>query len=76
VQERLFSPFFTTKNDGNGLGLWISQGLIERYGGRLEAANREDRPGAVFRLRLLQEPRVPTAAQGSTHDGRPGRMGS
>jgi two-component system, NtrC family, sensor kinase len=75
VQERLFSPFFTTKNDGNGLGLWISQGLIERYGGRLEAANRDDARGAVFRLTLLQEPRVPEAAQGSTHDGRPSRLG-
>ena len=74
VKERLFTPFFTTKNDGNGLGLWISQGLIERYGGRLEAGNRPDRSGAVFRLKLLTEPRVPEAAQGSTGDGRPGRL--
>lgn len=74
VLERLFSPFFTTKNDGNGLGLWISQGLVERYGGRLEAGNRPDVQGAVFRLRLLTEPHVPSAAQGPTGDGRPGRL--
>lgn len=59
VRARLFSPFFTIKNDGNGLGLWISLGLVERYGGQLEAANREDVPGAVFRVRLLTEPATP-----------------
>jgi signal transduction histidine kinase len=52
VRERLFSPFFTTKNDGNGLGLWISVGLVERYGGTITAANRpgaaEDPSGAAF----------------------------
>jgi signal transduction histidine kinase len=75
VRERLFTPFFTTKNDGNGLGLWISQGLVERYGGRLEADNRADGLGAVFRVRLLTEPRVPEASQAGTGDGRPGRLG-
>jgi signal transduction histidine kinase len=52
ARERLFTPFFTTKNDGNGLGLWISLGLVERYGGSIRAHNRtqagEDAPGAVF----------------------------
>jgi len=52
TRERLFSPFFTTKNDGNGLGLWISVGLVERYGGGIRAGNRreagEDVDGAVF----------------------------
>jgi len=70
VQERLFRPFFTTKNDGNGLGLWISQGLLERYGGRLEAGNRPDGPGAVFTVKLLTEPQAPAAV--NTRDGRPG----
>ena len=74
VRERLFTPFFTTKNDGNGLGLWISQGLVERYGGRLEAANRQDARGAMFQVRLLAEPHVPQASQVSTQDGRPGRL--
>lgn len=70
AQERLFRPFFTTKNDGNGLGLWISQGLVERYGGSISAANRSDGPGAVFTVRLLTEPLAPAAT--STNDGRPG----
>jgi signal transduction histidine kinase len=70
VAERLFRPFFTTRNDGNGLGLWISLGLVERYGGGIAAANREDgQSGAVFSVRLLTEPQAPAAAP--THDGRP-----
>jgi len=66
TRERLFTPFFTTKPDGTGLGLWISLGLVERYGGRLEADNRTDRTGAVFRVRLYAEPRPtePTRAAG------------
>ncbi len=74
VRDRLFSPFFTTKNDGNGLGLWISLGLVERYGGKLEADNRTDGPGAAFRIRLLTEPMAPAEAQARTGDGRPGAL--
>jgi signal transduction histidine kinase len=70
VEERLFRPFYTTKNDGNGLGLWISLGLVERYGGSIGAANREDgQSGAVFSVRLLTEPQAPEATP--TRDGRP-----
>ena len=73
VTERLFRPFFTTKNDGNGLGLWISLGLVERYGGSINAGNQEDgQRGAVFSVRLLTEPRVPDATP--TRDGRPGLL--
>lgn len=56
---QVFSPFFTTKSDGNGLGLWISLGLVERYGGSIRAGSRrnqgEDSPGAVFAVDLLCE---------------------
>ena len=72
VRDRLFRPFFTTKNDGNGLGLWISQGLVERYGGGISADNRPDTSGASFTVRLLTEPRAPEAAP--TGDGRPGAL--
>ncbi len=63
VKERLFRPFFTTKNDGNGLGLWISVGLVERYGGSIEGLNRSELgeavSGAIFRVWLLTEPLAP-----------------
>jgi two-component system, NtrC family, sensor kinase len=58
TRAALFQPFFTTKRDGNGLGLWISRGLLERYGGELRAANRvanrheTDVSGAVFTIEL------------------------
>ena len=62
VQAQLFRPFFTTKNEGNGLGLWISVGLVERYGGSVSGVNRRERgddaSGAVFSLWLLCEPDV------------------
>ena len=51
---RLFQPFVTRRADGTGLGLWISRGLIERYGGEIRAANGPD-GGAVFTVLLRVE---------------------
>lgn len=72
ILARLFRPFFTTKNDGNGLGLWISVGLVERYGGSISADNRPDIGGATFSVQLHQEPQAPDSSKASTNDGRPG----
>ena len=50
---RLFQPFVTRRADGTGLGLWISRGLVERYGGDIRAANRAaGASGAVFTVVL------------------------
>ena len=49
--SRLFEPFFTTKAHGIGIGLSISQSIIEAHRGNLEAVNNPDR-GATWRITL------------------------
>lgn len=61
ARKQVFTPFFTTKNDGTGLGLWISQGLVERYGGRITAANAANGQGARFTVWLLTDAQAPEA---------------
>jgi signal transduction histidine kinase len=51
-ERELFKPFFTTKPEGHGLGLAVSQNILLEHGGRIVAANRPDSPGAVFELQI------------------------
>jgi PAS domain S-box-containing protein len=39
---RIFDPFFSTKEGGLGLGLWISQSIIQAHGGRIWATQNTD----------------------------------
>ena len=57
VRERLFSPFFTTKESvGTGLGLWVTRGIVEKQGGTIRFRTRSEKPsGTVFRVFLPAE---------------------
>lgn len=54
LRERIFYPFFTTKQGGSGVGLAQAQKIVAGHGGRLELASGEG--GAVFRVRLPLAP--------------------
>ncbi|MCZ6699161.1 MAG: PAS domain S-box protein, partial [Planctomycetota bacterium] len=49
--DKLFEPFFSTKEAGLGMGLSISRSIVQAHGGRLSAENNPDR-GVTFRIRF------------------------
>lgn len=66
-------PFYTTKREGNGLGLAIVRKIVEAHGGRLEMRDNQPR-GMVFSLALpLHNPALPgdPASPPATRGPRP-----
>jgi PAS domain S-box-containing protein len=51
VKRNIFTPFFTTKSDGLGLGLSICKTLIESLNGGISLLDRSE-PGAAFKVEL------------------------
>jgi signal transduction histidine kinase len=49
--KNIFETFYTTKPEGTGLGLSIARTIVETYGGKIWAENR-NAGGAVFRFML------------------------
>ncbi|HEY8944137.1 MAG TPA: ATP-binding protein, partial [Polyangiaceae bacterium] len=68
-QRRLFEPFFTTKplDQGTGLGLFVSLGIIASFDGKIEV---ESRLGAGTTVRVLLPP-APEGARAERPTNRP-----
>ena len=56
------SPFFTTRNVGLGLGLTVSQKIIETHHGKLEIIPPQTGQHGIVRVSLPMEPAISTAA--------------
>ncbi len=66
VRAQIFEPFFSTKENGSGLGLTVCDGIITAHGGRLEVL--EQPRGACFRFALPLDPPAPPQQEASPHD--------
>lgn len=55
--DRIFNPFFTTRNTGTGLGLAIVHRIVDAHGGAIAVHNEK---GAVFTLSLPDQSEVVT----------------
>jgi signal transduction histidine kinase len=50
--QHIFEPFFTTKEAfGTGLGLWVTNDIVRRHGGKLRVRSRAGQ-GTVFSVML------------------------
>src|SRR5215210_4276148 len=52
ILPRLFTKFASKSDNGTGLGLFLSKGIIEAHGGRVWAENNTEGKGAIFRFTL------------------------
>ena len=60
IRQRLGEPFFTTKGQrGTGLGLWVTQSIVQRHGGTMQVSSSTDpvQHGTVFSIFLPVTPR-------------------
>jgi signal transduction histidine kinase len=51
IQQRIFEPYFTTKEHGTGLGLAVSHRILQEHGAAIEVGSREGK-GTTFFIRF------------------------
>jgi signal transduction histidine kinase len=64
----IFDPYYTTKKEGHGLGLWIAQQIVAAHSGTLLAKNRGE-GGAAFAILLPLNRTIVPAAPGHPAGG-------
>jgi len=52
----VFTPFYTTKPNGSGVGLVLSRQIAEAHGGSIEIGNRPRTRGCIVRVVLPRSP--------------------
>jgi C4-dicarboxylate-specific signal transduction histidine kinase len=50
--DNLFTPFYTTKKQGSGIGLVLCREIIEAHQGSLSLENRSDQQGCIVKIEL------------------------
>jgi PAS domain S-box-containing protein len=65
--NRIFEPFYTTKEKGTGLGLMIVQRIVRAHGGRIELESKVGR-GTTFRIWLPLHERKPRLLEAPAYD--------
>jgi two-component system sensor histidine kinase DctS len=60
VGRKLFTPFFTTRSEGMGLGLSLCRTVVEQHGGAMDYRNRESAGGTGCEFRFT----LPAATAG------------
>lgn len=63
IMPRLFEKFVTKSEKGTGLGLYISNNIVQAHGGKMWAENNADGKGATFAFTLPLEKRHPEDLQ-------------
>jgi signal transduction histidine kinase len=62
--DKVFNPFFSTRSDGLGLGLFVTQQIVHRYGGSIRVAS-SPQEGTLFEVKL------PSGGEGSQNGSIP-----
>ena len=70
--QRIFDPFYTTKQagKGTGLGLSICYGIVRAHGGEIQCWNNEDSVGSTFAVRIPVATESALAAAATKEAGR------
>src|SRR5258706_3430222 len=76
--QRIFDPFYTTKQvgKGTGLGLSICYGIVRAHGGEIQCSNNTDGVGSTFSIRIpvAAEPINVNASAASVSAKQAGRL--